>query len=293
MIFPASHFPAFGQVAESGSSFLLDTYSGALGAYSIARRLSTSYTGALIRIRRSTDNVEQDIGYDGSGNLDTAAITTFIGANSAFLVTRYDQSGSGNHQTQATAARQPRIVNAGTLETQNGKPSANYALGIAGLITTTGNFMPNNTPTAHFSVQSSNGAIGIRYPTVFAISTGSTNAYSCAQRVSSLSCTQGRTGAADVIMTNVTFSSALSALSITTLGNVSGTITSVSQLNNGTSGTVSLGSYPTQLVGMQSGFERLDAWWNGFISEDIHYTQDMVSVRTGVSSNQIAYYGIT
>jgi hypothetical protein len=88
-------------------------------AYS-TRRLRGGYTGSAIRIRRSSDNAEQDIGFVGE-NLDTAAITTFVGANSAFVVKWYDQSGSADDCVQATVASQARIVNAGTLDVRNGK----------------------------------------------------------------------------------------------------------------------------------------------------------------------------
>lgn len=100
-----------------------DAYTTSLtGAWSVSRRLLASYTGSLIRIRRSSDSTEQDIGADAAGNLDTAAITTFVGSNSAFVRTLYHQNG-GVNLGQATAASQPRIVNAGTLETVNGKPA--------------------------------------------------------------------------------------------------------------------------------------------------------------------------
>jgi hypothetical protein len=86
-------------------------------AYS-TRRLLTAYTGSLLRIRRSSDNAEQDFGYDGSGNLDTAAVATFIGAGSGNIMTWYDQSGSGHNATQATHAERPLYVASG----QNGRP---------------------------------------------------------------------------------------------------------------------------------------------------------------------------
>jgi len=108
------------------ATLLLDLYSNAYYGWSVARRLSSTYTGALIRIRRSSDNAETDIGYNGSNELDTSAITSFVGANSAFITTKYDQSGNGRNFVQTTAAKQPRIVNSGTLEVENGKPTCVY-----------------------------------------------------------------------------------------------------------------------------------------------------------------------
>lgn len=98
---------------------LLDTYSGAAVAYSL-RRLSSTYTGALIRVRRSSDNTEQDIGYNGSNVLDDTALTTFVGAGNGYVTTWYDQSGNGNNATQTSAIEQPQIISSGNYITVSG-----------------------------------------------------------------------------------------------------------------------------------------------------------------------------
>jgi hypothetical protein len=90
------------------------------------RRVIPFYTGNCIRIRRSSDDAEQDIGFSGD-DLDTAAISSFVGANSAYIVTWYDQAGSARNATQATAANQPRIVNAGVLDSKDGFPAAYHS----------------------------------------------------------------------------------------------------------------------------------------------------------------------
>jgi hypothetical protein len=109
-------------VPFASANLLLDQYSGAAAAYSL-RKLRTAYTGSAIRVRRSNDNSEQDIGFTTQGNLDTTALKTFVGANSGFVTTWYDQSGNARNAIQNTAANQPRIINAGDVERQNGKPS--------------------------------------------------------------------------------------------------------------------------------------------------------------------------
>jgi len=53
-------------------SALLDSYSGAAAAYSL-RKLSATWSGSAIRVRRSSDNTEMNIGFDDGGNLDTIA----------------------------------------------------------------------------------------------------------------------------------------------------------------------------------------------------------------------------
>ena len=45
---------------------LLDTYPNAAAAYSV-RKLRTAYTGSAIRVRRSSDNAEQNIGFTALG----------------------------------------------------------------------------------------------------------------------------------------------------------------------------------------------------------------------------------
>lgn len=82
-------------------------------AYSLKKVISTA-TNA-IRVRRSSDNAEQDIGFTGDA-LDTAALASFVGSDSAFVTTFYDQTSTGINFTQTTAANQPRIVNAGTFD---------------------------------------------------------------------------------------------------------------------------------------------------------------------------------
>ena len=103
---------------------LLDTYSGAAAAYSL-RKLRTAYTGSAIRVRRSSDNAEQDFGFVNN-ILDTASLLTFCGAGDGFVTTWYDQSGNANNANQSTAALQPTIVESGILLTVNSKPNIKF-----------------------------------------------------------------------------------------------------------------------------------------------------------------------
>ena len=122
-MFLATH----GILARGGApSFtgLLDTYSGASAAYSL-RKLSSTYLGNCIRVRRSSDNTEQNIGFVNNV-LDTASLLTFCGAGNGFVTTWYDQSGNANNATQTTAANQPQIVSSGSMITTNGKNSISF-----------------------------------------------------------------------------------------------------------------------------------------------------------------------
>lgn len=115
-----------GKVSAPSFTGILDTYTGAGSAFSVARRLSSTYTGALIRVRRSSDNTEQDIGYDGNNVLDESALTTFVGANNGFVTKIYDQSGNSAFASQSTAANQPKIVSSGTIIKVNSKPAIEF-----------------------------------------------------------------------------------------------------------------------------------------------------------------------
>jgi hypothetical protein len=106
-------------------SYLLDTYSGAAVAYSL-RKLSSTYSGSAIRVRRSSDNTEMNIGFNSDGSLNTSALLTFVGVGNGFVTTWYDQSGNNVNANQTVAASQPLIVNSGILNVVNGKPSVYF-----------------------------------------------------------------------------------------------------------------------------------------------------------------------
>jgi hypothetical protein len=110
---------ASGLVGSSSEPLLLDTgIATPVLAYS-TRKLRAAYSGYCLRVLRLNDNATQDIGFVND-ELDTAAIATFIGANSAVIDIWYDQSGSLNG-TQVTDYARPIIANSGTLVTMNGK----------------------------------------------------------------------------------------------------------------------------------------------------------------------------
>lgn len=92
------------------------------------RKLRLPYAGDAIRVRRSSDNVEEDIGLTSEGELDEDALNTFIpvGTN-GFISVFYDQSGNGVNAIQTTDGRQPRISINGSIIKANGKPSIDFS----------------------------------------------------------------------------------------------------------------------------------------------------------------------
>ncbi|MDI9318970.1 MAG: hypothetical protein QM530_00715 [Phycisphaerales bacterium] len=116
---------------------LVDKFANAIGpAYSV-RKLKRSYNASCMRVRRSGDNAEADVLFDdnvvtansnvvisssGTGGLavgSTLTFSTFYSGRDVYVNTWYDQSGLRNNAVQTTTSAQPRIVNAGTLITEN------------------------------------------------------------------------------------------------------------------------------------------------------------------------------
>lgn len=77
-------------------------------AYSM-KKLIPTYAGAAVKIRRSSDNTTQDIGFTSTGQFDSSAFTSFIGAGSGYVHTWYDQADNYD-LTQTTNADQPQLV---------------------------------------------------------------------------------------------------------------------------------------------------------------------------------------
>lgn len=120
-------------IARVSASLSLPTFAsvlatGLVAAYSL-RGVVVGYTGPLIRLRRSSDNVESDFSAVG-GWLDTAAVLAWVGAgNSAFVRTWYDQSGGARHLQMTTVGTQPAFVTAGAITARcpSGRPAVRTA----------------------------------------------------------------------------------------------------------------------------------------------------------------------
>lgn len=84
----------------------LDDAPNAIAAFSF-RKLRAAYAGSAVRLRRSSDSTEQDIGFSGD-DFDSASAAAFVGAGSGFVTTWYDQSGNSNDATQSTVGNQPQ-----------------------------------------------------------------------------------------------------------------------------------------------------------------------------------------
>ena len=90
---------------------LLD-FTGVNAVWSTKLRIST-YTGACLILRRSTDNEHADFYADANGNLGTAlgatgtSYSSWRGAATTFVDTWYDQSDKNNNIIQSNISAQP------------------------------------------------------------------------------------------------------------------------------------------------------------------------------------------
>jgi hypothetical protein len=107
-------------------SYALDRY--ASPAFGVAlRRVKAVYSGGYYRVRRTNDNEETNvlIPASGAGVLSLSCVTTaagdptfgtWLGANTARVVTWFDQNGTSIDFSQSNAALQPRAANAGVID---------------------------------------------------------------------------------------------------------------------------------------------------------------------------------
>ena len=250
-------------------STLLDSYSGAAAAYSL-RKLKSSYTGYAIRVRRSSDNTEQDIGFDSNGNLDTVALSVFVGSGSGFVKTWYDQSGNNNPLFKNSATNQPRIVNSGVVETVGGKPAVRWIVignveHLMGL--TTG---LTNVCSVFLNITYLSG-VGM-VPLL-----GHTTAYDYHADGSVYLSTAH---ASSYVLNGTKYINGVSKTNATFTKSSSNSL--ISMIHTSASGRVN----------QISSDRAIGRWFDGYYSEIILYSTDQTTNRVGIESNINTYYSI-
>ena len=269
---------------------VLDTYPSALEAYSV-RLLRTAYAGNAIRVRRSSDNSEQNIGFV-NGYLDTASLLTFVGAGNGFITTWYDQSGNSRNITQTTAGNQPRIVTSGVLLSSNGKATVSFGtasddwwlnmngLGSQSTISLFATWTITDGPTngGVYGPSTNNVGVGLEI-----IQAGPTN-----QTLVRINGTQRITGA--------TTAARLWTSATQTVSSLLGNSTSVTALKNNASVTMANSSaMPTLNSGEPTSlgryYDAVSYNMNGNIQEWIVWTSDQTSNSSAINTNINSYYG--
>jgi hypothetical protein len=299
-------------LAQPVVNLLLDDYPNAAAAYSL-RKLDKDYTGSAIRVRRSNDNTEQDIGFTSNGDLDTASLKTFVGANSGFVTTWYSQGDSASLDfTQTTAASQPRIINAGTIDRRNGDPSvffdgSNDFMDVASS-TATYSFLHKTGQKAVFVVTQQGTASNPNVPYAILNNNGlglNVNGYglfyddrSSVPRNNAIVSQVGNNVVANVANNFFTPNQLNLITNLMNNSNATFSLRSSLYYNGGNLTQNNSSAQPTG-TGNASNNMRMGMISNGntftmlgYMSEVIIYPSDQSSNRTGIETNINSYYGI-
>ena len=117
------------------------------------KRLRSAYAGNCCQVRRSSDSTTQDIGFTAGGEVDTAAIASFVGTgNTGTISIWYDQSGNGNDFATAntpnagTTIYEPFIYYNNQVTTDAGGNVAAYSIDPGSTSATGTRFMNSPSP---------------------------------------------------------------------------------------------------------------------------------------------------
>lgn len=260
-------------------NLFLDLYPSATIAFSL-RKLRVAYTGSCIRVRRSNDNTEQDVGFVDN-YLDTASLKTFVGANNGFVTKWYDQSGSGNDFSQTTAASQPQIINTGVVNRYNGIACLSLVgrhLLSSGVLFNGGTFSficayTNHSNTTLAFYGNRNGSTGWNY------------AYNSTPQYTFLTFGTGSASA------SINLSQQTKHLSFLTRVSTTNSLW-INSTNSGTgtgSYTSTTGAFYIGRGGVSTGTQGIP---NGDIYEIIGYTSDKSTDRTAMETNVNNFYSL-
>ena len=250
---------------NSTTPLLLDLYPGSAAAYSL--RSLSYYTTNVVRVRRDSDNAEQDF---TAAEITNGTLEAFVGAgNNGYVVTWYDQSGNGNDATQTVAASQPKIIDNGIVITENGLPAVDFD-GTDDYFSITP--IAQTSEFSHFVTSKGSG---------FLYGTG--------------------TGGTDYLRYNGYIRISINGTTLTEITNVDNLQTQTSIIrsntdlttiyynsNTGASSTIS-GDFNSNTIG---GYNNGTILWNGNIQEHIIYSTDQSSNRTAIEQNINEHYNI-
>lgn len=254
--------------------FVLGLVPNAAGAYS-TRLLSAAYTGAALRVRRSSDNTEQDIGFSGA-DLDESALLSFVGSGDGFVRTWYDQSGNSRNAAQTTNALQPRIVSSGVVDKVNDRPTLFWQTGGDNELVIASPAPTTQTNTAFSVFRSTNAHLGY-------VLAGTNGSFSVLQQSNSIQ--TARAGEAILASTSISPGVIIQAT------NGSTAASTFSAANGGAFATDAAGSFsqPVSRIGQNSG---VPAPHVNALAEVIYYDSNVMADRSLIELNQSVYFGI-
>jgi hypothetical protein len=136
-------------VTQSTTGGVSPIYDGVSTMYSLRRpAMTTLWTNAVLKIRRSSDNATAFVFFDGADINDTLSTSSFIstssnttpsattlgtwlGSNDAFVetwfgITDNNTIDTGKRAIQTTTGKQPKFANSGVIATKNGNPAIDF-----------------------------------------------------------------------------------------------------------------------------------------------------------------------
>ena len=274
----------------SSYNYILDLYPTSVHHSYSLRKLRSAYGGFCLRVRRTAiTSTEVNVSFDSNNTISlnspityasgTATTATTLGQFAAiagygaadvgvtanqniFVVTWYDQSGNGKNTTQATAARQPRLVNSTTadLEKSYGKVAVRFVK--SGI-----NFLTVPDTTANINDMSSYfvGAFVSNIGTQIAYALATVNRFYLPAYIGNIFAGYGTSASAIQLDSGFTTNRKLYELISPSTGNAS----LVEGFTNGASkGTVAIATATTTNIQLGTGGTN---YFDGYIQEVIGY----------------------
>lgn len=282
-------------IGNSSGDLILDNLSTMPSIAVSLRRLTVTYAGKAINVRRSSDNTAMDIGFV-NGVLDTSALLSFVGSGTGYVTTWYNQGSLSNagNLVQTTAAWQPIIVNAGVLITSNNLPAISYTTSLSSF--TNSNFATFSGPFTYNSVwsisQSTTGQV------LFANNSGANTANELVCYAGMLSWSYvGNQGPVNIdpLTASLPFNTAsvTTVLSATGVPIGGGSLTLTGYLN-GVVGTSQYSGASQQNAGLMLGNDQDSDWpISGPISEAVLFNSNLSTAdRTALEGNQYITYSV-
>lgn len=290
--------------------YILDLYGSAYHAYSL-RKLSSTYTGFCLRVRRTTSTpsvttTTVDVSFNSTNTIGLNSSITYVSgtATSAtnlgqfcasvvngysnpdgvntnqniFVVTWFDQSGNGKNPTNATVSQQPRLVNTGNLETVDGSVGVRFISANSNYLTLTDSSTAYNNMSCYALGNSLSATVNT---SIYGQGHLSANARLFLPQNTSISYNTSNTFPITGITANVDRLYELICGASTTSAYSNGTISSVASIAslNVTNAYIRIGANGSPLVYM-----------NGHIKEVIAFVG--TSNRTNIESNINTYYSV-
>lgn len=112
------------RVSGTRQVFVLDNISTASTAAYSLRKLRDAYSGSAIRVRRSNDNAEEDIGFTADGNLDQVALMNHVGYQNLLTYSEEFDNAAWTNTESTTITPNSTLAPNGTLTADTMTPDA-------------------------------------------------------------------------------------------------------------------------------------------------------------------------